>query len=216
MSPSTSNPPAPSGDAEIIRLIVERKSGGLQQLLTKHGARVRGGLVRSFGDSLNAAELDDAMSKATYKAWNAADSYDPAKGSLRAWFYVIARNAGVEILRDRKRRRWETRGEAVEELGTAAATAVADDPDTDEAPAPSRFLEVLRNCIKKLPRLQRNIIEADLLTGDVADAGELAHRFKTTKNSIYASRSMARKALKGLLVEQGIGPGETTGQPSWN
>ena len=53
-----------------------------------------------------------------------------------------------------------------------------------------------------------SIIKADLRTGNVADAGELAETLKTTKNSIYASRSIARKKLKQQLIELGhsLGP----------
>lgn len=152
-------------------------------------------------------EIDDAMSRATMKAWRAADSFDPDKGTLRAWFFVIARNAVHEILRDQKRRRWETRGDEVERL--------AADDEIPSSP-PARFLATLRRCIEKLPRLQRAIIEADLKTGDVADANELAERLRTTKNSIYASRSIARKALKRFLLEQGYAPGAGRGQAQWN
>ena len=67
----------------------------------------------------------------------------------------------------------------------------------------ARFLKRLRSCIEKLPPKQRSIIRADLQSGDVADAGDLADSLKTSKNSIYASRSIARKSLKRCLVKSG-------------
>ncbi|MCR9246344.1 MAG: sigma-70 family RNA polymerase sigma factor [bacterium] len=207
MSPKPSNPAPKNGDAEIVRLLQARKTAGLRQLLATHGDCIRSGLARSFGTTVNSLEIDDAMSKATFNAWRKVDSFDAGKGTLRAWFFVIARNATVELLRERKRRRWETRGDAVEEL-------TAREPNTSKMP--SAFLDVLRRCIGKLPRLQREIIEADLRTGEVADATELARQLRTTKNSIYVSRSMARKALRQLLVQQGYVPGEGKSQLLWN
>ena len=65
------------------------------------------------------------------------------------------------------------------------------------------FLESLRTCISRLPPKQRTIIEADLRSGDVAEAGQLAQDLSTTKNSIYASRSIARKTLRKALGELG-------------
>ncbi|MCA8949345.1 MAG: RNA polymerase sigma factor [Planctomycetes bacterium] len=210
MPPTTSNPAPPEGDAEIVRLLRDRQQAGLHQLLAVHGPRVRGGLKRSFGDSLSAHEIEAAINQAAYRAWRSAESFAVEKGSLRAWFYVIARNASLELLRDQQRRRWETRGDDVEQIATATAGE-----ETGEA-LPPRFLDTLRRCIAELPRLQRRIIEADLRTGDVADATELARELKTTKNSIYVSRSMARKALKNSLLEHGYVPGEGKSQALWN
>lgn len=213
MPPNPSNPAPSEGDAEIVRLIRDRQPAGLHQLLAVYGPQVRGGLKRSFGDSLSAHEIEAAMNHAAYRAWRSADSFAADRGSLRAWFFVIARNATLEILRDQRRRRWETRGDDVDLIATTGAGGTED--ESAESP-PKRFLEVLRQCIRKLPRMQRRIIEADLLTGDVADAGELAKELRTTKNSIYVSRSMARKTLKTSLLEHGYAPGEGKGQPLWN
>lgn len=206
--PPSSTPSAPSpGDAEIVRLLRERDAAGLRLLLAVHGAITRTCLRKTFGDALSDMEIDDVMNKAAYNAWRAADSFDPAKGSLRAWFLVIARNAGRGVVRGQQRRGFETRGDALEAVAT-----------TDEIPStpPVGFLAAVRECIEALPRMQRHIIKADLRSGDVASAEELAKSLRTTKNSIYASRSMARQALKRRLLARGYVPGDGRSQPLWN
>ena len=86
-------------------------------------------------------------------------------------------------------------------------------PDTTAETQPSdrhtAFLAALHACIGQLPRLQRKVIEADLLTGDVADASHLAKELKTSKNAIYVSRSTARKSLRKKLAELGFTFDET-------
>ena len=79
-------------------------------LLDRYGAITQSALKKALGNTLDDAEIDEAMSTASYSAWRAIDTYDSSKGTLRAWFFVIARNAGRAILRDRQSR--EARGES--------------------------------------------------------------------------------------------------------
>jgi len=202
---STSAPT--EGDAEIVRLLREREGGGLRLLLVTHGSRTRTALKKRFAGQLSEAEIDEALNIATYNAWRKVHTFDASRGSLRAWFFVIAHNAGYEIVRERQRRRdREVRGFDLDRLESPVVLT----------PVPPRaFLDTLRECIDALPRLQRRIIEADLQSGDTADAAELAKVLHTTKNSVYVSRSAARKALRRALGERGCTPGEGTGQLQW-
>lgn len=186
----------------------ERDGRGLRLLLHSHGARIRGMLRRIFGASLTDIEIDDALSRATFRAWQRIDSFDADRGALRAWYLTIARNAALEILRERRGLGWQNAGGDVDLLPAPTAVATSDDPAM-LTPAPSRaFLDVLQQCIDALPRLQRQVIRADLQSGDIADAGELAAALQTTKNSIYVTRSNARKALRKALLARGIDPAE--------
>ncbi|MEL6859720.1 MAG: sigma-70 family RNA polymerase sigma factor [Pseudomonadota bacterium] len=46
---------------------------------------------------------DDIVQNACLKAWNARKSYDPAKGSFKAWMFSITRNEFLQHLRKTKR-----------------------------------------------------------------------------------------------------------------
>lgn len=46
---------------------------------------------------------DDIVQNACLKAWRARGSYDPEKGSLKAWMFVITRNEFLQHLRQNKR-----------------------------------------------------------------------------------------------------------------
>ncbi len=206
MSLCANTPDPTDGDAVTVRLLLTQDTAGLRRLLADHGTCTRGVLRKCFGDALDDVELEDVLTRAAYYAWRAADTFDPAKGTLRAWFFVIARNAGHELLREQQRPGWMTPGVELDRVAATAATPATTTP----------FLDTLRRCIAALPWLQRRIIEADLRSGDLADADELARKLRTTKNSIYVSRSNARKALKRALIEKGYQPGEGRSQELWN
>jgi RNA polymerase sigma factor (sigma-70 family) len=208
--PPASNPTDPTrDDAEIVRLLRARETAGLRRLLAVHGPGVRTCVRKMLGD-LSDSEMDDVVNKAAFDAWRFADSYDPLKGTLRAWFLVIARNAGRGLLRAQARRGFEVRGERFDEVAAA--------PADDELPStpPEAFVRAVHGCIAELPKLQRSIIEADLRSGDVANADELARTLQTTKNSIYVSRSIARRTLRRKLLAQGYVPGDGRSQPLWS
>ena len=46
---------------------------------------------------------DDIVQNACLKAWKARASYDPAKGSFKAWMFVITRNEFLQMVRKSKR-----------------------------------------------------------------------------------------------------------------
>ena len=96
------DPPA-ERDVETVRLLVAGDGEGLRRLLCDHGARVRGTLRMDFKQVLDDAELDDALSQATLRVWQARERIDLTRGTLRAWFYSIARNRALRILEVKRR-----------------------------------------------------------------------------------------------------------------
>ena len=102
----------------------------------------------------------------------------------------------------------------VERMEATGGVTFVNGAEAAEPPPPPTFVAALQQCIRKLPRLQRGIIEADLRSGDVANATELARRYRTSVNSIYVSRSNARKALRRGLQELGFEDGDSK-EASW-
>ncbi len=191
-------------DGETVRLLRQRRPEGLRQVLANYGPKVRWYLRREFGRSLNEIEIDEVINLAAHKVWRSSATYDENKGTLRAWFYVISRNCALTVLRRESRERAHAEVEDWDRTTLLAVQPSKNRPTTLH----SKFINDLRDCIGKLAPLQMSIIKADLCSGDVADAGELAKTHSTTKNSIYASRSIARKTLKRELIKLGHSPGD--------
>jgi RNA polymerase sigma factor (sigma-70 family) len=59
-------------------------------------------LRRRFGRLTN-EDLDEIIAQALFKLWKRRELYDPAKGDLQGWFYVIARNAALDQIRETRR-----------------------------------------------------------------------------------------------------------------
>lgn len=202
MTPQEDHSTAPS-DAEILRSLVDRQGTGLRMLLDTHGGIVRGAIARSFYPRLQTDEIDDVMSTAAFLAWRNAPSFELERGTLRAWLFVIARNEALQTLR-RKQQDAARRATDVDVVEIPRPGPLPDpDPKTG---LDTEFLTTLQSCVCKLPRLQRAIIEADLRSGDVADAKELANQLGTTANTVYVSRNKARMALRKQLHELGYDP----------
>lgn len=188
--------PPPEGDLEIVHLIRERDGRGLRLLLQRHGGNVEAVLRVWFRGHLKNTDIEDVVSTASYRVWQSIQSYAPEKGPFRAWFLLICKNVGRDLLRQRGKLPLQKFDEDVE-LRVARQ-------DRQPTRQPSRLLDALLDCIAALPKLQKSVIEADLRCDGTACAAELAKKLKTTPNSIYVTRSNARKALRHALARRGF------------
>jgi DNA-directed RNA polymerase specialized sigma24 family protein len=175
------SPQVPStSDDEIVLLLREKAPEGLRLLLAKHGPRIRAILRADFRGSLSEMEVEEAINVATYRVWRGSNGYNPKRGTLRAWFHVICRNAALTVLQREKRHR----GAVIELDGLEVTDHHAKTQPVRPTDGQLGFVSVLRSCIHDLPPMQRAIQDADLESDDVADAEALARRFRTSKNSI--------------------------------
>ena len=190
----------PDRDGVTRELLLRRDPEGLRRLLADYGGKVTWWLRREFSRALGDPEVEEALYAAAHRAWTQIATHDPARGTLRGWFYTIARRSALKILQREKRQRHEP-------LSVEPASGIQDllAPSDVRRPEPRdrRFLADLEACIFLLAPMQRRVVEADLRAGGIADASELAEELGTTQNSIYVSRSNARKALRRCLAAKG-------------
>lgn len=171
-------------DGELAELIRGDPQRGFTCLLQRYGGRVRGYLRRRF-PSLDEADVQDAVTDAMLRL---ADSFDARRGTLAAWFVLLAHQQAVRVLR--------SRGAFLPEgasQGWLEAVAPGDDP-LAALEAVERVQEVQRT-IASLPDLERAVLEADVAAGRTVVAELLAQRLETTVASIYAARRRGRAKL---------------------
>lgn len=201
--PAASQPP--DRDLETSRLLQRGDAEGLRRLLVDHGGKVSGLLRKEFTKVLDLQEIDDAVSQASVRAWRSSNRYDPERGTLGAWLYVIARNCARRMLEAKRRHVTLTFLDDLDSTVssvTAAAEAAEREQDVPELPQ-DRFLLDVRLCIDALPPQQRAVLLADLAAGGSAPTDLLAETLKTTRNSVYVSRNSGRKALRAAMKELG-------------
>ncbi|MCA8958796.1 MAG: sigma-70 family RNA polymerase sigma factor [Planctomycetes bacterium] len=201
-------------DGEIVQLLRAHNPRGLTLLLRVHGPRVKRRLRVELAGMLSAPDLEEALYDAADHVWRGIQTFDERRGTLRGWFYAIAHHAGVAILRHdvlrRLGRAYDVDLAQVSSDGRHGIGSVSmgggpgRSDDFGVSPAKALLYSALQDCISCLPPHQREIIQADLRSGDVADARELAQFLHTTPNSIYVTRFNARKKLKQCLQKRGF------------
>ncbi len=141
MTVTTSSMEDPAGD-EAMTLTDERS---LEVMLRQFGPAVRAVLIKRFQGVLAPADVEDILSVALHRSWLGRGRFDPAKGSLKAWFFRISNNVALDVLKYgwHKARRLEVVTE-IEGLDYFSGRSQIDDaarelastlPDEDAAPA---------------------------------------------------------------------------------
>ena len=109
---------------------------------------------------------EDAVHDAFLKVWRAAASFQPARGSLRAWLLTIVRNAAIDQLRTR---RVVTRPDLTLDREDVQAGS---DPDVASTVEAASEASRLHDALRTLPPAQRHAVElaffAGLTHGEIA------------------------------------------------
>jgi len=74
-------------------------SDSAANFVRQHGPVITGVVFAIVGDR-QAAE--DVTQEVFWRAWGAASSYDPRRGTVEAWLFAIARNAAIDYVRVRR------------------------------------------------------------------------------------------------------------------
>jgi RNA polymerase sigma-70 factor, ECF subfamily len=109
---------------------------------------------------------EDVVHDAFLKVWRAAASFQPERGSLRAWLLTIVRNAAIDHLRTR---RVVTRPDLTFERDDVQP---GNDPDVASAVEAASDARRLHAALRTLPPAQRHAVElaffAGLTHGEIA------------------------------------------------
>jgi RNA polymerase sigma-70 factor (ECF subfamily) len=209
LDPGAGSPADPTDrDRTTVRLMAARDPEGLRRLLADHGGRILGALRRELHQVLDASDIEGVLNQAAHRAWSRAATFDPTKGSLRTWFFTVARNCAMRAIQDRRRH-----------SGLRYVSDLDDrhvpQPQVEGAPTEQerKFQDDFYACVDALPRLQRLVVLADLEAGGSAPADDLAKLLGTSRNAIYVSRTNARKAMRVRMEEMGH-TGRTESRPS--
>lgn len=199
---TTPGSPQSERDTETARLLLASDTEGLRRLVADHGGRVKATLLKDFKKLLDHLEIDDALNQATHRVWRARARVDLSRGTLRAWYYAIARNCSIRLL---TAKRGPNALRIVDDLdavsGQVPATEVVSHDRIDRQ-------RVLYAAIDRLPAQQRAVLLADLAAGGTADTKLLMEQLGTSANAIYVARTTGLKAVRAHLAALGYPPRE--------
>jgi RNA polymerase sigma-70 factor (ECF subfamily) len=178
-----------ASDEELMRQV----TGGSQEaigLLHQRFARLIFGLaVRT----LDRAAAEDIVQEVFLAVWRKAATFDPARGTVRAWVLQIAH---FRILNELRRRGRQPEIEPDPE-GAVLASLPAQDPGPPEAAWRNHRRRLVASALDELPRPQREAVGLAFLEDLTHEqvAAELRAPLGTTKTRIRAGL----QKLRGLL-----------------
>jgi RNA polymerase sigma-70 factor, ECF subfamily len=187
---AASMPPLP----RLAKLVSEMAAGrpeALAQLYDETSSVINGVLHRMLEYSEDAEEvlLDVYM-----KAWKNASSYSPKRGSVQAWLIIMARNAAIDRIRQR---RAHPRPVSLEVESGLDAEAPDASPEVVAVMAQRR--SQVRRVLSELPPEQRDAVMLAFFGG--LTHAELAERLGEPLGTVKSRIRMGLIRLRTLLEE---------------
>ena len=151
-----------------VPLPATTQSEGFAELYERTFPRVYAYVASLLRDRSSA---EDVTAQAFERAYRKRRSYRPARGSMDAWVFGIARNAALDELRKRKRR-----------------AVLEGDPEDSEAPAPedeaefSLRREAVRVALGSLDGQERDLIALKFAGG--LSNGEIARVLRMSESNV--------------------------------
>jgi len=188
MEQTTTEPRPRSDGGDLVNLLDATARGdraAFAQLYARTSAKLYGVCLRLLG---NEAEAQDVLQEVYVTVWQKAGRFDGSRASPITWLAVIARNKGIDRLRQRPA--------AAEELDQAAGVK-------DEAPLAfdviDRRQEAARlgNCLDELDERARTMIRAAFLDG--ATYPQLAERERVPLGTMKSWIRRGLQRLRGCL-----------------
>src|SRR6201990_2299990 len=145
-------------DEALMTAVSHRRHDALAELYDRHGKRLRAtidGVVHEEG------EADDVLQEIFIQIWEEAARYSPKAGRPLGWMVTIARRRAIDRLRRRQaysraRERYQTR--VTHETSNSTRQA-------DEIFMLNDLRHFLKECMRVLPRLQREALELAFFKG---------------------------------------------------
>jgi len=196
-------PPSPDDERDLIARLRRGDQDALDAILRRWGGRVRRALFLRFGDLLNEQDLEDVMSVGLFRVWETRADFDPGKAKLETWFYILSRNAAVELLRTRSR---QIAPAQVRDLETVPGDAAAEvEPGTASEPSPP-VAALARAVAEALTPRERRVVEAFVAAdGNGPWAAAVADELGLAPQHVRVIRLRAFEKLRRAMAEKGTG-----------
>jgi RNA polymerase sigma-70 factor, ECF subfamily len=183
-----------SGLAGLVEQMAQGRQDALARLYDETSSMLNGLLLRILERPEDAEEvlLDVYM-----KAWKYAGRYSEKRGSPQAWLMIMARNAAIDRIRQ-KRAQPKTLAFEPESTPEPESTEASPEQQTAERERRRKVQIILR----ELPPEQREVVELAFFGG--LTHAELAERLREPLGTIKSRIRMGLLRLRGLIEEPGI------------
>ena len=179
-----------SSDVQLIQRVRADESGeAMRALYRTYSGELSGFALNALGERGIAEEV---VQEVFTRTWRHADSYDPARGSVRTWLYQIARHAIIDA-----RRR------------AAVRPALAlHEPGDDDSVATGTTIEQamlgwqVASALERLTPEHRQVIRLAHFQG--MSMREIAERIELPVGTVKSRTWYALRSLRLVLEEMGV------------
>lgn len=191
---------------EITLKVLESDESALEDILHHYAPKIECALARKYHGLLSNSDMEDVLSMAIMRFWDAREKYDDKKSSIRSYLYRIADNVAKDILKHgwHKARRMERIVEQdFIEQSLKKEKHLNQPVSDDKNPTKPKEIEAINKVLASLSKVKREILMADAMTDDVADSAELGERLggypaATIRQYRMRARIALQKGMKKL------------------
>jgi RNA polymerase sigma factor (sigma-70 family) len=183
--------------------------GALEAILRAYGPPIQRALEEKYCRTLRVLtreDIEDVLSVALHRLWEARTRYDHTKATLRTLLYCIAENVARDVLRSgwqKVRLRERCPGQGLMEQLPDPCTVKPADEEKAERP-PTKTEKDLQEVLSELPEVQRKIIVADAAgKDDVASSSFLADELSIAVGTVRVHRSRGMERIRTEMRKRG-------------
>lgn len=143
-------------DAALVEQVRRGRQEALSELYDRHATTVYSIALNVLKDP---GRAEDVTHDVFLRLWTQPDRYDPSVGRFAPWFYRVARNRSIDVIRQRRR---ELRPE---EPQVFELTLPDSAPKPDEAVVANDEADRVRAALQTLPDNQRELLELAYFSG---------------------------------------------------
>lgn len=181
-------------DEQLIAQVARGDTAAYEMLYDRYASAGLGLALKITGDQALAEEV---LQETFWRVWRKADLFQTQRGAFTSWFFGIARNLSIDMLR-RQRTQVQPADES-EQLIEQTADPTLDVPET-------AWLRVkhqqMRAAIESLPSEQRYVIELAYFRGMTRQ--EIASVTGEPLGTIHTRARLALQKLRDELQLQGF------------
>jgi len=174
--------------AKRVARVAEGDREAFAELFAYYAPRLKSFMMRRSADAETAEEL---VQETMLAVWNRAAQYSPAKGSVTAWIYTIARNLRIDRLRRQP-------AETIYDIDDFEEKS--DEPSGEDQLLSRERDEQITNALKGLPKDQLDVISLSYL--DDLTQAEIADRLKVPLGTVKSRMRLAYQKLRDVLGDR--------------
>lgn len=175
-----------TADGALVAQVAAGGSEALEELIRRYSEKIKSEAARIL---LDGSEAEEVVQEVWWKVWQRALDYDPRRGSVLAWLFIMARRRALDRLRNRR-----ARLRAVQRLPPQEPFALQ---ESDDRELFRSWLLRVRRAFRELPPGQRQVLALavfrDMSHSEIAAATGLP--LGTVKTRSNSAKKKLRQSL---------------------